>query len=323
MQRVTILLLTAFLFTGLATESHAQSPGDSSAFVQDLADRAIANLTEPGLSDVERETRFRELFREGFAIHGIAKFTLGRHWRTASKEERSEYLTLFEDVVVDNWAARFTKYSGQRFEIRDESKIAGAANENVVIVKSLVWTSPETPIRVNWRVANAGEIYKITDVIIEGVSMANTQRDEFASLVRKNGLAGLLESLRKKSGQPSKLAKLVDSQQYEILPASGDTPDLRQPDMVAQEPAPMQPGTLAIQLASMRSSERARLAWKRLLAKYPAMLGNYTLSLERVDLNERGVFYRVRTGAFALYADAARTCQRFADLDQDCLVVQR
>ena len=53
------------------------------------------------------------------------------------------------------------------------------------------------------------------------------------------------------------------------------------------------------------------------------MLSNRELSVERVDLGQRGVYFRVRTGTFAIYADASRTCQQFADVGQDCLVVQR
>ncbi|MHA1564717.1 MAG: ABC transporter substrate-binding protein, partial [Alphaproteobacteria bacterium] len=230
-----------------------------------------------------------------------------------------EYLALFEDVIVDSWATRFTKYSGQRFEITAESRIPGSANQTAVIVRSLIWTNPDTPVRVNWRVANAGEIYKITDVIVEGISMANTQRDEFASLVRKNGFSGLLASLRTKSGQDGKLAALVGAQQYEILPASGAAPAA----VAEQEPAPVIAGTLAIQLASLRSSARAQVAWEHLMAKYPLMLRGHELSVERVDLADRGVFYRVRTGNYSRHTDASSVCRQFTDAGQDCLVVQR
>ncbi len=319
MQRLKILLVGAFMLTGLAVEAQARVQPNASAFVQDLADRAIANLTAAGLTAEERELRFRALFRDGFAITGIAKFTLGRYWRSADEQQRAEYLALFEDVIVDAWATRFTKYSGQQFEITEESSIPGSANQNTVIVRSLIWASPDTPIRVNWRVASAGDIYKITDVIVEGISMANTQRDEFSSLVRKNGFDGLLTSLRTKSGQSGDLAALVVAQQYEILPAGGDAP----PAVAEQEPVPVLAGTLAIQLASLRSPTRAEVAWQQLLAKYPSMLRGRELSVEQVDLADRGTFYRVRTGAFARFADASNFCRRFADVGQDCLVVQR
>ncbi len=319
MPRLGFLLVAAFLLAGLSldAQTQTQAQASASAFVQDLADRAVANLTDAERSSEEREDRIRELFRQGFAVRGIAKFTLGRYWRSASEEQRREYLALFEDVIVDAWAARFTKYSGQRFEIREESRVSGGGVP-VVIVRSLIWASPESPIRVNWRVASAGEIYKITDVIVEGISMATTQRDEFASLVRKDGLNGLLASLREKGGRDGKLAALVGAQQFEILPAGG-----RPPALPEQEPVSVPSGALAIQLASLRSSARAQTAWETLLVKYPALLGNRDLSIERVDLAERGVFYRVRTGTFAVYAEAFRMCQQFADLDQDCLVVQR
>ena len=72
--------------------------------------------------------------------------------------------------------------------------------ERVAIVRSTFFTDPTTPVRVDWRVASRGDIYKITDVSVEGISMANTQRDEFASVIRKNSgkISALLEILRKK-----------------------------------------------------------------------------------------------------------------------------
>jgi phospholipid transport system substrate-binding protein len=72
--------------------------------------------------------------------------------------------------------------------------------ENVAIVRSLFYSDPQTPIRIDWRVASRGDIYKITDVMVEGISMANTQRDEFASVIRSNSgqINTLLEILRKK-----------------------------------------------------------------------------------------------------------------------------
>ena len=114
---------------------------------------------------------------------------------------RTEYLALFEDVTVNTWADRFSEYSGQEFTVQDAVDAPSAHQaERVAIVRSLFFSDPQTPIRIDWRVASRGDIYKITDVQVEGISMANTQRDEFASVIRRNGgqIKPLLEILRKK-----------------------------------------------------------------------------------------------------------------------------
>jgi len=173
----------------------------SSEFIQSLADRAITTLTTEGQSKEMRRDQFRDLFREGFAINGIARFVLGRYWRRASEDDRTEYLVLFEDVIVNTWADRFSSYSGEEFTVQNAVDAPSAHEaENVAIVRSLFFSDPQTPIRIDWRVASRGDIYKITDVMVEGISMANTQRDEFASVIRSNNgqINGLLEILRKK-----------------------------------------------------------------------------------------------------------------------------
>ena len=173
----------------------------STDFIRSLADRAIDTLTAPGITAEARRDKFRGLFREGFAINGIARFVLGRYWRSASEVCRTEYLALFEDVTVNTWADRFSEYSGQKFTVQDAVRAPSAHQaERVAIVRSTFFTDPKTPIRIDWRVASRGDIYKITDVSVEGISMANTQRDEFASVIRKNGgeIKSLLEILRQK-----------------------------------------------------------------------------------------------------------------------------
>ena len=175
--------------------------GASTDFIREIADRAITTLTAEGITKESRRDKFRGLFREGFAINGIARFVLGRYWRGASEVDRTEYLALFEDVIVTTWADRFSEYSGQKFTV-DNAVNAPSAHqaERVAIVRSTFFTDPTTPVRVDWRVASRGDIYKITDVSVEGISMANTQRDEFASVIRKNSgkISALLEILRKK-----------------------------------------------------------------------------------------------------------------------------
>lgn len=173
----------------------------STEFVQNLADRAITMLSADGQTAETRRAHFRDLFREGFAIKGIARYSLGRSWSSASDADRSEYLTLFEDVIVATWADRFSDYSGQKFTVEDAVDASSAnASENVAIIRSVFFTDPQSPIRIDWRVASRGDLFKITDVVVEGVSMANTQRDEFASVIASNSgqISALLDILRKK-----------------------------------------------------------------------------------------------------------------------------
>lgn len=183
---------------------HADSHTEASAeFINTLANRATTTISDSELSIEERRDKFRELFREGFAVSGIARFVLGRYWRKASDAERDEYLKLFEDVIVSTWADRFSQYSGQKFEVSGAHPAPSVSDsENVALVESRFFVDPTTPVRIEWRVASRGDLFKIVDVSVEGISIANTQRDEFNSVIRKGGgeVSALLEELRSRSG---------------------------------------------------------------------------------------------------------------------------
>ena len=192
------VIVVALLFAAPAARAD-QHLDASVSFIKTLSERAISTLTDTDISGQERRTQFRNLFREGFAVDGIARFALGRYWRSASKQEREEYLVLFEDVIVNTWADRFSLYSGQAFEVRNASNEPTNGPEKVALVSSLFFTSPTSPVRIEWRGASPGEIIKIVDVKLEGISMANPQRDEFNSVIRDGGrnLSALLARLRK------------------------------------------------------------------------------------------------------------------------------
>ena len=173
----------------------ADSPDD---FIKKIGKEAIDSLTGKDLSDKEREERFRVILRRSFDIELIARFTLGRYWRRATKEQQIEYVSLFEDFVVQAYAARFKDYSGETFRVGQVRDI----NEREKLVGSELILKDSRKIPVFWRV-RGNSAYKVIDVVVEGVSMAITQRDEFSAIINQNGgkVEGLLVALRKKTGK--------------------------------------------------------------------------------------------------------------------------
>ncbi|MDH5750239.1 MAG: ABC transporter substrate-binding protein [Rhodospirillales bacterium] len=197
-------ILTATLAVVLAAFVSAQTVTaadiDSGAkkFIEGLADKAIQSLTDQKSSREQREARFRELLNKHFAVDVIGQWVLGRYWRQATKLEQSEYLELFENLIVVTYLDRFVDYSGETLTVTKT-----VINESRDIVVFSVITrkeSSQTPIQVDWRVRLKDGTYKIVDVMVEGISMGQTQRSEFGSVIRKNGgkIEGLLSELRKK-----------------------------------------------------------------------------------------------------------------------------
>jgi phospholipid transport system substrate-binding protein len=193
--RVVVILI---VLVG-ALPGAARAANDPTSFIADLGARAIKVLTSTS-SEAERERQFRALFEEGFDVNEIARFVLGPYWRTATDAQRAEFVKLFEDYVVHAYTVRFNAYAGQQL------KVLGARPEgdNAWVVQSQIAlpNSNQPPVRVDWRVTKRGDTYKIADVTVEGVSMALTQRQEFASVIQRNGgqLEALLKVLREKTG---------------------------------------------------------------------------------------------------------------------------
>ena len=175
-------------------------------FIESMSDKAIAALTAKDISRRERARRFRVLLNEHFAVKTIGQWALGRYWRRATKAERAEYLALFEDLIVESYADRFKLYSGETLSI---TKTVSRGNNDAIVYSLITRPSGGKPIRIDWRVRSAGDIQRVVDVIVEGISMGQTQRSEFASVIRANGggVEGLLNELRKRKNKRKKESK--------------------------------------------------------------------------------------------------------------------
>ena len=191
---VGIVLSAGF---GVSVKADAIEDG-SRQFIQVMADQAIQSLTADGLAQVERVKRFRVLFNDNFAVKSIGKFVLGRYWRKANDDEKKEYLSLFEDLMVISYVDRFGSYAGNALKLKN----ARTENKTTVTVFSEIKRpGGAKPIHIDWRVGTNGTIYKVLDVVVEGASMSSTMRSDFGSIIRqKNGkVSGLIDELKKKN----------------------------------------------------------------------------------------------------------------------------
>ncbi len=161
-------------------------------FIDSLANQAIAVLRNDSTSLEAREATFRDLLSNGFDVPFIGRFVLGRHWRTASDEQRDDYLGLFTEFLLKTYSRRLGGYAGEAFTVVG----ARSSGKKDVIVRTRIDRPSGPDIKADWRVRVRNEQYKIIDVAVEGVSMAVTQRSEFASVVRTHGMDGLLQALR-------------------------------------------------------------------------------------------------------------------------------
>lgn len=189
---VLFIVPLAAALAGGGVAASANSLEASSAFVKQLGDRTIEVLTNESYSDEDRMKHYRELLRDGFAVNTIARFALGRHWRSATPELREEYLALFQDFVLDIYSKRLDAFSGESFTILESIAIDGSDT----IVSTEISGGDGPPIRVDYRVRSQNDALQIVDVLVEGISLIVTQRSEFASIINRDGLEGLMDKLR-------------------------------------------------------------------------------------------------------------------------------
>ncbi len=183
-------LLVMVLVLAVPVEARAQ---DARTFIGTLGQQAIEVLG-PGVPELQRQARFRELFRDDFDLPGIGQFVLGRYWRVATPQEQQDFLGLFQEYLVRAYSARLGAYGGEPFRVTGVR-----SNGDETVVTSEIIRSSGGRIAVDWYLIGRGP-HKITDVYVGGVSMKVTQRDEFASVIQRNGgrVEALIAQLRQK-----------------------------------------------------------------------------------------------------------------------------
>lgn len=197
MQRRSFLTGAIIVLAGiLAADQSARAAADPTALISNLGSRALEVLGK-GTPEPQRVARFRELLREDFDVPGIARFVLGRYWNTATEEQRTEFVRLFEEYIAFTYSTQLAAYAGETF------KVIGSRPEpdGAIVQSQILRPAGQAPIKVDWRLTGRNGIYKISDVSVDGISMAVTQRSQFASVIQHDGgqMQGLIEMLREKT----------------------------------------------------------------------------------------------------------------------------
>ncbi len=182
----------------------AASPGGSRAddadtaavFLASLTDQAIGKLTDASLPIMEREQNFRTLFRANFDIPAIGRFVLGRYWRKARPEVRKDFLSSFEEIMVQGFTYRFAGYADTTFDVVSVQALKRAGQFKV---SSRIAPTEDEVYRVGWLVEHKNGQFRVLDIVAEGVSMALTLRSEYASVIKRSGgrVEGLVTQLHK------------------------------------------------------------------------------------------------------------------------------
>ena len=176
------LIFVTFLIITLSNISKVYSI-EADVFVQSTVNRASEALNNK-FSKKEKIEKLKQIASETVDIRGIGFYTLGVYRKNISNDQLKQYEKLFEQYFLKSFSSRLAEYSNPEIEVISKKKL----NQNYTMVSSILVSTKQRPeVKIDWRIYTKNlENPKIRDLIIEGLSLARTQKEEFSSIIQSN-----------------------------------------------------------------------------------------------------------------------------------------
>ena len=174
------ILIIVFLFNSLSTNSFALEPD---IFVQSTVNRA-SQILSTNLSKEEKITQLKSIAKETVDIKGVGFYSLGSARKNLDDNQKAQYSKLFEEYFLKSFSTRLAEYTNPEIEVINKEVL----NKNYTIVNSLLIATSDRPeVKIDWRIYTKNpDNPLIRDLIIEGLSLARTQKEEFSSILNSN-----------------------------------------------------------------------------------------------------------------------------------------
>ena len=184
-------LILSLLFI-ITNNSYSIEPNE---FVQNTVNEASEALNK-NFTKEEKIKKLKAIAKKTVDIRGIGFYTLGKHRKSITDEQKKEYLELFESYFLKTFSDRLAEYTDPEVKVESHKKL----NDNYTIVSSVLIATDKRPkVNIDWRIYTKNpEKLLIRDLIIEGLSLARTQKEEFNSIIQSNdnNINALFESLK-------------------------------------------------------------------------------------------------------------------------------
>ena len=174
------IFVSVFILFFLVNNSWSKSPSE---FISSLSSDA-SNILSSKLSEDEKIIRLKEIGEKSVDIDGVGLYTLGKYRKTLTDSQKKQYKELFKDYFLKSFSGRLVGYTDAKIAVLSEE----IKNEKYTIVYSkLIGTSERPEVKIDWRVYTKDpENPLIRDLVIEGLSLARTQKEEFSSILNSN-----------------------------------------------------------------------------------------------------------------------------------------
>ena len=174
------ILIIVFLFNSLSTNGFTLEPD---IFVQSTVNRA-SQILSTNLSKEEKIIQLKSIAKETVDIKGVGFYSLGSARKNLDDDQKAKYSKLFENYFLKSFSSRLAEYTNPEIEVINKEVL----NKNYTIVNSLLIATSDRPeVKIDWRIYTKNpEKPLIRDLIVEGLSLARTQKEEFASILNSN-----------------------------------------------------------------------------------------------------------------------------------------
>ena len=181
MKRIVVFLVSLFILSQSSLLAYSSNPKD---FVDELVSEAISKLSDKNLNKLQKANFIEKVALENVDISALGLYTLGELRKSSNKDDITNYQISFEKYFLKSLTSRLTDYSSSKFEILGEDK----KSANYTIVNSKITPDDGGPeIKIDWRIYTKNpDKPLIRDLIVEGLSLARTQKEEFASILSSN-----------------------------------------------------------------------------------------------------------------------------------------
>lgn len=173
---------------------------DTTKYVEALNQSVADIVANVGNDDAKKTELLTEVFKKNVNIGWIARFVLGKNWRGLSKQQQDDYLSGYENYILQSYVPVFKEYKGEKVEVLQTKKLN---DRGEFLITTKVNRIEEPEVQVAYRVRKDADCFRVYDIVAEGVSLLNTQRQDFSSVVNRSGFDELVKMLKnKKAAEP-------------------------------------------------------------------------------------------------------------------------
>ncbi len=192
---MTAILKKIFFYIGLILVTYTNSYSSETsaeAFVLKLTNEAKLIFNDKSLNVDSRLKKLNDLSQSYLDLDALAGYTLGDYRDKATASEKDNFNKLFREYFIKNMSSKLNDFADQEIKILNSRKI----NENNIIVSTKIFSKKDTQeIKIDWRIYTKESKLLARDLVVEGLSLARTQKEEFASIIASKGFVGLINAL--------------------------------------------------------------------------------------------------------------------------------